>query len=78
MRKDGKQIDCELHFHGESYGWECQCFHEGVLAYGRYTPTPDSAGPSWLTVLGHARTVCGVWICFGANRPSSTRTGCSS
>ena len=24
------------------------------------------------------RTVCGVLICFGANRPSSARTGCSS
>ena len=34
MRKDGKQIDCELRFHGESYRWECQCLHEGVLAYG--------------------------------------------
>jgi len=35
MRKDGKQIDCELRFHGESYGWECQCLHDGELAYGR-------------------------------------------
>jgi putative transposase len=48
-----------------------------ILA-ARYEPEPDSAGPSWLTVLGHARIACGVWICFGANRPSSTRTGCWS
>jgi putative transposase len=48
-----------------------------ILA-AQYEPTPGSAGPSWLTVLGHAKAACGVWICFGANRPSSTRTGCSS
>ena len=35
MQKHGKQIDCELRFHGESYGWECQCLHDGVLAYGQ-------------------------------------------
>ena len=43
----------------------------------RYQPTPDSAGPSWLTSLVMRRTVCGVLICFGANRPSYTPTGCS-
>ena len=35
LRKNGRQIDCELRFHGESYGWESQCLHDGVLAYGR-------------------------------------------
>lgn len=35
LRKNGKQIDCELRFHGESYGWEVQCLHDGVLAYGQ-------------------------------------------
>jgi hypothetical protein len=35
LRKNGKQVDCELRFHGESYGWECQCLHDGELAYGR-------------------------------------------
>ncbi|PYR24113.1 MAG: hypothetical protein DMF92_23275, partial [Acidobacteria bacterium] len=25
-----------------------------ILA-ARYQPTPDSAGPSWLTILGHAK-----------------------
>ena len=35
LRKTGKQIDCELRFHGESYGWECQCLHDGLLAYGQ-------------------------------------------
>ena len=35
LRKNGKQIDCELRFHGESYGWECQCLHDGELAYGQ-------------------------------------------
>jgi hypothetical protein len=31
----GRQVDCELRFHGESYGWECQCLYNGELAYGR-------------------------------------------
>ena len=35
LRKAGQQIDCELRFHGESYGWECQFLHDGVLAYGQ-------------------------------------------
>ena len=35
LRKDGKQVDCELQFHGESYGWECRCLHDGELAYGQ-------------------------------------------
>ena len=45
-----------------------------------YQPTsrPDSTSPSWLTALGHAKTVCGVSTCFDANRPSCARTGCSS
>lgn len=33
LRKNGRQVDCELRFQGESYGWECQCHHDGVLAY---------------------------------------------
>jgi hypothetical protein len=44
----------------------------------RYRPAPDSAGPSWLTVLGQRRTVCGVSTCFDANRPSCAHTGSSS
>jgi hypothetical protein len=35
LRKNGRQVDCELRFHGESYGWECQCLHDGDLVYGR-------------------------------------------
>jgi hypothetical protein len=35
LRRLGRQGDCELRFHGdESYGWECQCLFDGVLAYG--------------------------------------------
>lgn len=34
MRKNGKQVDCELRGHGE-YGWECQFLYNGELAYGR-------------------------------------------
>jgi hypothetical protein len=35
LRKAERRVDCELRFHGESYGWECQCLHDGTLAYGR-------------------------------------------
>jgi hypothetical protein len=35
LRKNGRQVDCELRFHGESYGWECQCHYNGELAYGQ-------------------------------------------
>ena len=73
--------------------WGCpRIAHQITLAFGipinkdvvrrilavRYQPTPDSAGPSWLTVLGHAKTVCGVLICFGANRLPCAPIGCSS
>lgn len=35
MRKNGKKVDGELRFHGESYGWECQFLYNGELTYGR-------------------------------------------
>jgi hypothetical protein len=38
LRRNGRQVDCELRFHGESYGWECQCLCDGELAYGRRFP----------------------------------------
>ena len=31
LRKNGKQIVCELLFNGESYGWECRFLHDGEL-----------------------------------------------
>jgi len=43
LRKNGKQIDCELRFHGEPYGWECQCLHDGELAYGQRFVLRDGA-----------------------------------
>jgi hypothetical protein len=43
LRKNGRWVDCELRFHGESYGWECQCLHDGELAYGqRFTLRQDA------------------------------------
>jgi hypothetical protein len=35
LQKAGRRIDCALVFHGESYGWECQCLVNGELAYGQ-------------------------------------------
>jgi hypothetical protein len=35
LRNNGRQIDCDLLFHGESYGWECRFLHDGELAYGQ-------------------------------------------
>jgi hypothetical protein len=43
LRRNGSQVDCELRFHGESYGWECQCLHDGELAYGRRFPMRELA-----------------------------------
>ena len=43
----------------------------------RYQPKPDSAGPSCSRSLVTRRTVCGVLVCFDANRLSCARTGCS-
>jgi hypothetical protein len=34
-----------------------------------FRPESGSGGPSWLTFLGHTRTVCGAVICSVANRP---------
>jgi hypothetical protein len=35
LQKAGRRIECELRFHGESYGWEAQFLYGGELAYGR-------------------------------------------
>ena len=35
LLKAGRRVDCELHFRGESWGWECRCLYDGELAYGR-------------------------------------------
>ena len=43
LRKNGRQNDCELRFHGESYGWEVQWLHDGVLAYGQRYVLKDGA-----------------------------------
>ena len=73
--------------------WGCpRIAHQITLAFGipidrdvvrrilaaRHQPKPDSGGPSWLTVLGHAKDSLWSLDLFRANRPSSTRTGCSS
>jgi hypothetical protein len=35
LRKNAHRVDCARKFHGESYGWECQCLYDDKLAYGR-------------------------------------------
>jgi hypothetical protein len=35
LTERGKGIDAELLFHGESYGSELQCVHDGVMAYAQ-------------------------------------------
>jgi hypothetical protein len=35
LTKAGRRVDCALLVHGESYGRECQCLHDGELAYGQ-------------------------------------------
>jgi len=41
--KAGRRFDCELHFHGESYGWECQVLEYGEIRYGQRFPLPSGA-----------------------------------
>jgi len=37
-QSDKKRFECELRFHGESYGWEAQIFEQGELwvAHGHF------------------------------------------
>src|SRR6266852_3303114 len=35
LRKGSKRVDCQLRFHGESYGWECVCLYDGELVHCR-------------------------------------------
>lgn len=35
LQKNGRQVACELRFHGESYGWESQFLYDSVLVYGQ-------------------------------------------
>jgi hypothetical protein len=45
----GAPISCELHFRGESYGWEAQFFRRGELLFSRgafTTRALASSGPS--------------------------------
>jgi hypothetical protein len=35
LGKNGRQVECELRFHGEPYGCEVQFLHTGELAYGQ-------------------------------------------
>ena len=35
MRKNGRQVDCELRSHGEPYGWETQFLLDGELRYAQ-------------------------------------------
>jgi hypothetical protein len=41
--KDGRRLDCELRFQGESYGWECQVLEDGVLRFGSRFPSHAGA-----------------------------------
>jgi hypothetical protein len=45
LTKNGRRVDCELRFQGESYGWEVQFLHDGVMAYGqRFVVREHAAG----------------------------------
>jgi hypothetical protein len=41
--KNGRRMDCELRFHGESYGWETQVLDGGELIYGQRFPLKAGA-----------------------------------
>ena len=44
----------------------------------RYQPEPDSAGPSWLTVLGHTKDSLWSLDLFRCESAVRAHTGCSS
>jgi hypothetical protein len=48
------------------------------ILVARYQPKPDSAGPSWLAVLGHAKDSLWSLDLFRCESASSTHTGCWS
>jgi hypothetical protein len=35
VTKNGRRIDCELRYHGDTYGWECQLLRDEELASAR-------------------------------------------
>jgi hypothetical protein len=47
------------------------------IVASRYTPKPGAEGPSWLTVLDHAKDNLGASISFDASRRSSAPIGYS-
>jgi hypothetical protein len=73
--------------------WGCpRIAHQITLAFGipinkdvvrrilavRYQPTPDPAGPSWLTVLGHAKDSLWSLDLFRCESAALRTIGCSS
>jgi hypothetical protein len=65
--KAGHRYDCELRFHGESYGWECQLLEDGELRYGQRFPL--HAGALAEAAAHHARLVREGWTVPATNHP---------
>ena len=57
--KNGRRYDCELRFHGESYGWECQLLEDGEIRYGPRFPL--HAGAVAEADAQHARLLREGW-----------------
>jgi len=77
-------IDAVVTMKRRNPGWGCPRIAQQIaVAFGveidkdvvrrilsaHYRPESDSAGPSWLTFLGHMKDSCGVAICSDANPP---------
>ena len=65
--KSGRRFDCELRFHGESYGWECQLLEDGEIRYGWRFPL--RAGADAEAEAQRARLLRDGWI-VPATEPS--------
>ena len=57
--KNGRRMDCELRFHGESYGWEAQFLDGGELIYGQRFPL--RAGAETEAEAQRARLLADGW-----------------
>ena len=81
---DRELIDAVVAMKRRNPGWGCPRIAQQVaLAFGveidkdvgrrilslHYRPDSDSAGPSWLTFLGHMKDICGAAICSDASPP---------
>ena len=66
--KSGRRFDCELRFHGESYGWEVQLLEDGEIRYGWRFPL--RAGADAEAEAQRARLLRDAWTAPVTSHPA--------